>query len=572
MSTVTVASQRVSLDLIDVGENVRELDDAHIDALAGSIELRGLIVPLPVRPIGERFRLVAGHHRHAACCKLGLGDVDVTLRDHEDSAADSAAENVVRKQLSPLEEARAVRRMLEEGYTLDGAASVLGWSRALVGARAKILDLPDAAQQLVGSGELPVSAVDPLLQIAAVSPPLCEAALAPVTEGQINGSQFARDPGWALAHALRGSGTKVFAAYLNGVSSREIAELGLGKKTEAAYAQAEELHRQLDRYAYGPPQIHFGEAEVDQARAAGVLIEFEHGAPVIADRALYRELAKQAIGRTVHELQATKLASDAERETRRKHGKPDRTPQQQLEAEHRAAMRTLTARMHNVNLDLGTELLHKLAVVDPQDMDVARFFAHGLLGPDTKGYLAKDEHTALTIAATGIRLVIDEHRTTTTPTLKSGHKGKTKVAYAEVEDATKWLWKFIDGAKTAGELYGRALVAFAAQHYAHDLVLPRSQRRPSALPSSHGDTARKAFERLTKNALPGSHKQLQRALEREAREHTKRQQELDIIARRRGAVGESMTDVNEARTSCELGRSAKRRTLLFVSGGPLLSP
>ena len=40
-------------------------------------------------------------------------------------------------------------------------ASVLGWSRALVTARAKILELPDAAQQLLGSGQLPVSAVDP---------------------------------------------------------------------------------------------------------------------------------------------------------------------------------------------------------------------------------------------------------------------------------------------------------------------------------------------------------------------------------------------------------------------------
>jgi len=539
MSTITVASQRVRLDLIDAGENVRELDQAHVDALAGSIELRGLIVPLPVRPIGDRFRLVAGHHRHAACRKLGWDEVDVTLRDQEDSAADSAAENVVRKQLSPLEEARAVRHMLDEGYTLDGAASVLGWSRALVGARAKILELPEPAQQLLGSGELPVSAVDTLVRIATVSPQLCEAALGPVIEGEITGARLARDPGWAIGYTLRDGDAEVFAAYLNGVSSHEIAELRLGKKTEAAYAQAEELHNQLDRYAYGPPQIRFGETEVDQARAAGVLIEFEHGAPVITDRALYRELAKQAIVRTVGELQAAKQASDAERATRRKQGKPQRTPQQQLEAEHRTAMRTLTARMHNVNLDLGAELLHKLAVVDPGDIDVARFFAYGLLGPDTRGYLGNEEHTARTIAATGIRLVIEEHRTTTTPTLKSGQTGKTRVAYGEVEDAGKWLWKFIDGAKSAAELYGRALVAFAAQHYAHDLVLSRSLRRPSALPRSYNDTARKAFERLTKNALPGSYKQLQRALEREARQYTKRQQELDVIARRSAAAGES---------------------------------
>jgi hypothetical protein len=40
-------------------------------------------------------------------------------------------------------------------------------------------------------------------------------------------------------------------------------------------------------------------------------------------------------------------------------------------------------------------------------------------------------------------LVLDEHRTTETPTLKSGKPGKTKVSYGEPEDAIKWLWKFV---------------------------------------------------------------------------------------------------------------------------------
>jgi hypothetical protein len=47
------------------------------------------------------------------------------------------------------------------------------------------------------------------------------------------------------------------------------------------------------------------------------------------------------------------------------------------------------------------------------------------------------------IAANGIRLVLDEHRATTTPTLKSGQPGKTKVAYGDVDDAAAWLWKFV---------------------------------------------------------------------------------------------------------------------------------
>ena len=83
----------------------------------------------------------------------------------------------------------------------------------------------------------------------------------------------------------------------------------------------------------------------------------------------------------------------------------------------------------------------------------------------------------------------------------------------------KWLWRFVDGAKTAGEIYGRVLVVFAAQHYATQLVLPASKRRPSALPASRKDAARKAFERIVKTVLPASHKQLQRALAAEARSY-----------------------------------------------------
>ena len=71
-----------------------------------------------------------------------------------------------------------------------------------------------------------------------------------------------------------------------------------------AYAKATELHKQLDRYAYGGLRIRFTDEEIDQARAAGVTIEFDHGAPIIVDRKLYRELVKQAIARCVGRARA----------------------------------------------------------------------------------------------------------------------------------------------------------------------------------------------------------------------------------------------------------------------------
>ena len=137
-----------------------------------------------------------------------------------------------------------------------------------------------------------------------------------------------------------------------------------------------------------------------------------------------------------------------------------------------------------------------------------------MLGPESLGFYGSDDVLSRRLAANGIRVVLDEFRTTETPTLKSGKPGKTKVTYGEIDDAAGWLWKFVDGAKSAGELYGRTLVVYAAEHYAKQVVLAASKRRHSALLASHDDKARKAFERVCRTALPTTHKQLERAIAR----------------------------------------------------------
>jgi ParB/RepB/Spo0J family partition protein len=516
---------RLALDDILVGDNVRDLDEEHVDNLAQSIALRGLLVPLIVRPTTAGYELVAGFHRYHACRKLGLEDAPVVVREKEGSSADSAAENVTRKQLTPLEEAKAVQAMLDEGYTLDGAAQALGWSRQLATARAKILKLPQAGQRLVGTGEIPVSAIDALLAISDVSSGLADAVVATIASGAVAGSQLVNNAGWAIGQALRNAEKDTFGAYVNTLHHGDLRSLRLGKKTDALVAEAEKLHKQVEQYAYGPPTFRFDTTDVDQARAAGVLIELEGSAPIITDLALFRELAKEAISRTVEQLreQASAKASGK----RAGVGKRERTPREELDVEHRATLRELTRQAHGTNLDLGAALLTELATVAPDDLDVARFFAYGLLGPESSSYLGTGDHVARTIAANGLRLVLDEHRTTTTPTLKSGKPGKTKVAYGDADDAAKWLWRFVNGAKTAGELYGRVLVVFAAQHYATQLVLANSQRRGSVLPRSHKDIARKAFERTTKRVLPASHARLQHALAAEARSLSTKIAELD---------------------------------------------
>jgi len=252
-TTVHEAGRRLALGEIRVPENVRSLDDAHVQALAGSIALQGMLVPLVVRGDGDGFELVAGFHRIAAARSLGLADVPVVIRDAETEDADRTVENITRKQLSPCEEAKAVHAMLDRGLTEDGAAQALGWPKNRVTARVKILELPERAQQLIGEDVIHLAAVDQLRAIGTVAPELLDAVIAYLEDGNAWAAErLTREPGWVLDAALTHAGnSKVFAAYLHTAGAHEIAELRLGKKTEQLYSEAEKLHRQLDRYAYG---------------------------------------------------------------------------------------------------------------------------------------------------------------------------------------------------------------------------------------------------------------------------------------------------------------------------------
>ena len=124
--------------------------------------------------------------------------------------------------------------MLDKGLTEDGAAQALGWPKARVTARVKLLELPEKARELVGTGVIPLSAVDQLRAIGTVSPQLLE-VLVDYLDGDPDGhtwaaSQLLSDPGYVLDDALRESDSKAFAAYLHQLPSGAIDELRLGKK------------------------------------------------------------------------------------------------------------------------------------------------------------------------------------------------------------------------------------------------------------------------------------------------------------------------------------------------------
>ena len=123
---------------------------------------------------------------------------------------------------------------------------MLGWSINRVLARVKVLRLPERARQMVGAGEIPLSAVDQLLSIGRVGPALLDAVIAYLDHGnEWAAERLVSERGWVLDSAMREGAVKTFASYMDSLGSHEISALWLGKKTEEQLAEVEKLHRQV---------------------------------------------------------------------------------------------------------------------------------------------------------------------------------------------------------------------------------------------------------------------------------------------------------------------------------------
>ncbi|TXL73003.1 ParB/RepB/Spo0J family partition protein [Vineibacter terrae] len=135
-------------------------DPAHITQLADSIRAHGLVQPLLVRPVTDapnRYEIVAGERRWRAAQQAQLHDVPVVVRALDDREVLEIAliENVQRADLTPIEEARAYRRLVDEfSHTQEQLAATIGKSRAHVANLLRLLDLPAPVQAHVEQGRL----------------------------------------------------------------------------------------------------------------------------------------------------------------------------------------------------------------------------------------------------------------------------------------------------------------------------------------------------------------------------------------------------------------------------------
>jgi ParB family transcriptional regulator, chromosome partitioning protein len=152
---------RLPLDLLQKGKYQPRTDmrSESLQELADSIKAQGVIQPIVVRPVGapapgesQRYEIIAGERRWRAAQMAGLGEIPAVIRHIPDEAAIAVAliENIQRENLNPLEEARALERLISEfELTHQQAAEAVGRSRATVTNLLRLLELaPEVCERV----------------------------------------------------------------------------------------------------------------------------------------------------------------------------------------------------------------------------------------------------------------------------------------------------------------------------------------------------------------------------------------------------------------------------------------
>jgi ParB family chromosome partitioning protein len=155
----------LALDLLQRGKYQPRIDmrPESLSELADSIKSQGLVQPILVRPLpraaegSQRYEIIAGERRWRAAQMAGLAEIPAVIRDVPDEAAVAMAliENIQREDLNPLEEARALQRLVDEfGLTHQSAAEAVGRSRAAVSNLLRLMDLTDEVKDLLETRRL----------------------------------------------------------------------------------------------------------------------------------------------------------------------------------------------------------------------------------------------------------------------------------------------------------------------------------------------------------------------------------------------------------------------------------
>lgn len=135
----------------------KQFSQEELEALSDSIVKYGVISPITVRRVGERYVIIAGERRWRAARMAGLSEIPVIIISADDKKAAEIAlvENIQRSDLNPVEEAQAYAALIDQyGMTQEEVAEQIGKSRSSVTNSLRLLDLPDAVLSMLAAGTL----------------------------------------------------------------------------------------------------------------------------------------------------------------------------------------------------------------------------------------------------------------------------------------------------------------------------------------------------------------------------------------------------------------------------------
>lgn len=148
------------------------MDPERLEELAESIKTQGLIQPVVVRPLAKegQYELIAGERRWRATQLAGLKTIPAIVRQLEDQSTLALAliENIQREDLNPLEEAAAIKRLIDEfDLTHAEAADAVGRSRAAVSNLLRLMELEPAIRELIEKRQIDMGHARALLTLEA---------------------------------------------------------------------------------------------------------------------------------------------------------------------------------------------------------------------------------------------------------------------------------------------------------------------------------------------------------------------------------------------------------------------